>query len=74
MYNKREGRKTMSEKKKYRTAGTVDALANWLSEYDKIHKTGTMQAPYDLETWKRIVAEVALDFAEIKGYKKEGEQ
>ena len=48
-----------------RTSWTVDNLADWLAKYDSIHKLGTMQEPYNYETWKLIVQDVALDYAEI---------
>jgi hypothetical protein len=51
--------------KRKRTAWTVDALADWLSKYDEIHKAGTMQAPYDYKTWQLIVKSVALDYVDI---------
>lgn len=48
-----------------RTSWTVDNLADWLAKYDTIHKSGTMRDPYNYETWKLIVQDVALDYAEI---------
>jgi len=58
------------DKKTKRTAWTVDALAEWLSRYDIIHKLDTDRDPYDVETWKLIVQDVALDYAEIVKTKK----
>ena len=58
------------DKKTNRTAWTVDALAEWLARYDIIHKLGTDRAPYDVETWKLIVQDVALDYADIVKTKK----
>lgn len=46
-----------------RTAWSVEALADWLHKYDKIHKLGSDRAPYDYETWVLIVQNVALDYA-----------
>tara|TARA_R100000231_G_scaffold101495_1_gene75490 strand:+ start:82 stop:255 length:174 start_codon:yes stop_codon:yes gene_type:complete len=53
-----------------RTAWTVDALAEWLSRYDVIHKIDSDRLPYDLETWKLIVQDVALDYADMVQAKK----
>lgn len=50
--------------KKPRTAWTVDNLADWLSKYDEIHKAGSTRQPYDKETWRIIVQNVALDYAD----------
>lgn len=47
-----------------RTSWTIDNLADWLSRYDEIHKAGTMREPYNYETWRLIVQDVALDYAE----------
>jgi hypothetical protein len=51
--------------KRKRTAWTVDALADWLSKYDEIHKAGTDREPYDYNTWQWIVKAVALDYVDI---------
>ena len=48
-----------------RTSWTVNNLADWLANYDEIHKSGTMREPYNYETWRLIVQDVALDYAEI---------
>jgi len=53
-----------------RTAWTVDALAEWLSRYDEIHKIDSDRPPYDLATWKLIVQDVALDYADTVQEKK----
>ena len=47
-----------------RTSYKITDLADWLAKYDEIHKAGTMREPYDYETWKLIVKDVALDYAE----------
>jgi hypothetical protein len=49
-----------------RTGWTVDALADWLSKYDEIHKAGSDRAPYDFETWRLIVQDVAMDYVEAR--------
>lgn len=51
---------------KKRTAWTVDNLADWLAKYDSIHKAGTKREPYNYETWKLIVQDVALDYADSR--------
>jgi len=58
-------------KKTYRTAYTVDQLADWLRRYDEIHKAGTDRDPYDYATWQLIVKDVALDYADIVNKKEE---
>ena len=58
-------------KKTYRTAWTIDNLADWLSRYDEIHQAGTDRAPYDYATWQLIVKDVALDYADIVNKKEE---
>ena len=47
-----------------RTAWTVNNLADWLHRYDVIHKQNLLRDPYDVETWKLIVQDVALDYAD----------
>jgi len=47
-----------------RTSWTVNNLADWLANYDTIHKSGTMREPYNYETWRLIVQDVALDYAD----------
>lgn len=47
-----------------RTAWTVDNLADWLHTYDVIHKQNGLRDPYNYETWKLIVQDVALDYAD----------
>ena len=47
-----------------RTAWTIDDLADWLHKYDVIHKQHTLRDPYDVATWKLIVQDVALDYAD----------
>ena len=51
--------------KRPRTAWTIDDLADWLHKYDVIHKQQSLRDPYDVATWKLIVQDVALDYAEI---------
>ena len=46
-----------------RTAWSVEALADWLHKYDKIHKLGSSRDPYDYDTWLLIVKNVALDYS-----------
>jgi len=52
-----------------RTSYKIQDLADWLAKYDEIHKAGSMREPYDFETWKLIVENVCLDYADAMGYK-----
>ena len=47
-----------------RTAWTIENLADWISKYDEIHKAGTMREPYNYETWKLIIQDVAKNYVE----------
>ena len=47
-----------------RTAWTIEKLADWISKYDEIHKTGKTREPYDYEVWKLIIQDVAMDYVE----------
>lgn len=52
-----------------RSAWTIENLAEWISRYDKIHKQGSMRAPYDYDTWVLIIQDVAKDYVEELGEK-----